>query len=179
MVFTLLLKREKKVFLAVVAVLACILFYGFVLEPAFKSWVQLNDLICAKKIKLHKYVKLIAGFQAKNSQYQKYVSKDKTTKSDEGELSALLSGIEELARKSNVYPDALKPVSVKDENLYKKFLVEAEFDTAMKDLMGFFYEIENSPEIFKVETVDITAKQDQKDIMKVRLLISKILFKGA
>ena len=179
MIFSLLLKREKKIILAVLIILLCIILYGFVLEPAFKGWVQLDNSISAKKIKLHKYVKLTAGLKAKNSEYRKYAPADKNTKSEEQELSVLLSNVEELARKSNVYLDILKPVSVKDEKLYKKFLVEAELETAMNDLMGFFYEIENSPLMLKVETVDMAAKPGQKDIIKVRLLISKILFKEA
>ena len=178
MIFSSLSKREKQIFLAAAIIISSSFFYRFVFEPVLKNWSELDSRIAAKKIKLQRCAKLIAGYQAGSAEYKNYAPAVNGVKSEEQELAEILSQIEEIARKSGVYPNVLKPNSVKDERLYKKFVAEAELDSAMKDLMKFFYQLENSSQMFKIESADINAKPDQKDTVKARLLISKILFKS-
>lgn len=177
MIFSSLSKREKIIFI-ISCVLICIsISYRIILEPIVKKWFGLNNQIAAKQVKLKKDIKLLNRYESIKGEYQKYASLIKGPQSDEQQMAAVLSEIENLARKSNVYVSALKPRTIKDADFYQRFIVELELDTSVADLMKFFYHLQGSPQLLKVESMEINAKSGQKDSIKAYLVISKILFK--
>jgi len=178
MMFSSISKREKNIIIAIIILAVFGVFWNFILEPCLKKWQDLDAQIAAKKVKLQKCVKSISDFQTKNAEYGKYASFVKGSKSDEQQLAVVLSEIDQLAKDSGVTLIILKPNSVKDVKIYKKFLAEAELDTTIKGLIKFLYQTENSNQMLKIENMDINATgQGQDSDIKVRVLISKILFK--
>lgn len=178
MLLSSLSKREKRIAFITAGIIAASALYIFALEPFAKTWVALDEEISAKKIKLQKYTRLISGFAGQNQRYQKYGPSLKEAMSDEQEVALILSDIEAIAAKSGAYLSILKPGPVKDEKRCKRFLIEAELEAQARQLVTFFYQIGNSSRMLKVEGMDISARPEQKDILKARVLISKILFKG-
>lgn len=177
MVFSSLSKREKAIFIIACFLICISLFYHIILEPVVKKWSTLNSQIAAKEVRLKKAIRLLREYESIKREYQKYASLVKGNQSDEQQMAAVLLEVENLARKSNVYINALKPRTIKDADFYQKFVVELELDTTVRDLMGFFYQLQGSPQILKVESMEMNAKSSQKDSIKAYLLISKILFK--
>lgn len=163
--------------LAIACVAAFIsIFYRLVLETVIKKWLNLDTQIIAKQVKLQKDTRLLNKYEFLREDYKKYAALVKGPLTDEQEMANMLSQIEETARKSNVFVSALKPQPVKETASYQRFMVEADIDAAVKDLTAFLYELQNSPKIFKVETMEIKAKPGQGDSVKSHLIISRILF---
>jgi Tfp pilus assembly protein PilO len=178
MIFSSLSKREKIIFFSTCSVIGLSLFFTVALEPFIKKWADLNNQIAAKEVKLQMDIKLLNKYHAISKENKDRQTGFKSERSDEQETGAILSEIENLSRKSNVYVSVLKPYAIKDEGFYKKFIVEIDVETTIKDLTRFFYEIQNSPSLLKTENFEINAKTDQKDSVRVFILVSKILFKN-
>ena len=202
MIFSSLSKREKTIFYISCLLIGSSLLYNFILEPFIKKWFNLDGELSIKEAKLQKWLKVANKYKYVDTEYKMYESLVKSSLSDEQEMAGILSEIEELASKSNVYINVLKPHAIKnmpfrsfgpvraserksnrtenldsDINFYKKLVVEIELDTTVKDLTRFLYELQNSPKMLKIDRMEINAKFDQKDAIKSYLLISRVLFK--
>jgi len=176
MIFSSLSKREKLILIAVGLLLCISILWGLVVDPFVKKWFDLNNQIRVKEVKLEKYIRLLDKYETVKSEYKKYSSLVKGRQTDEKYMAGILSEIEEIARKSNAYISVLKPNIVKSTSFYQKFIVEVELDTTMEDLTKFFYQLQRSPSILKVDSMEMAARSDQKGTIKCRLLISRILF---
>ncbi len=176
MIFSSLSKREKIILLITVLIIGVSILWGIILEPFVRKWVELDDLIFAKNVKLQKSLRLLDKYESNKAEYKKYSSLIKGKESDERHMAAILTEIDQLARRTSVYVTVLKPNAIKNTDFYQKFIVEVELDTSIAELAKFFYQLEKSPEILKVEDMEITARSDQKGTIRCRLLISKILF---
>lgn len=178
MIFSSLSAREKIILSVTLFIASGSILYGAAIGPFIKKWSGLDSQLAAKKVKLQKSLKLLNRHEFIGAEYKKYRHLIKPSGiSDEQQMASLLSGTEAIARKSGVYISVLKPQIVKDMPACQKFIAEVELDASMPDLIRFLYEIENSVDLLKVESVDINAKSEQKGLVKVRLFISKISFK--
>ena len=174
MIFSSLSKRERVILYLVAVFLSTALVYNFALVPLIKKWSDMDKEIFAKKIKLGKYIKLISGMRYYSDEYSRYAPQAGAEKSDEEQISSVLSFVETAAVKNNVYITSLKPGPAKSEKFYKNFLVEAQIEAGINDLAGFLYEIENSSRLLRVKSLDINARQGQDNSVKGRVLISNI-----
>jgi len=176
MIFSSLSKRERAVLFLSLGVIAAAFIYNFVLEPFVNKWADLSGQISAKNAKLEKYIRLISRAQDYSEEYNRYALPAEGAKSDEEQIALVLSFVESAARKTNVYINSMKPGSVKDKKFYKIFLIEADIEAPVKSLAAFLYDIENSPKMLKVKSIDINAKSAPANGVKTRVLISNILF---
>ena len=174
---TYLPKREKAVFAAAGAVALLSIFYSLVFKPFIGEWFNLGSNIKAREARLRKDINLLRSYESIKDDYEKYASLKKASQTNEQLMAAMLAEIENLARKSNVSINALKPYGIKDMDFYQRFLAHAELDTNVKDLSGFFYEIQNSPKILRIESIDINAKPEEKTSIKAYIVISRVVFK--
>ena len=63
---------------------------------------------------------------------------------------------------------------VKVAALYKKYTIELEAEGEMAQLTSLIYQLQNSPQLLKVEKMQMSAKSGSSGILKSRLVISKI-----
>lgn len=178
MIFSSMSKREKIILAVACAAICASIFYNFVFDPFIKKWLTIDTRIVAKQVKLQKDIKILSRQQYIKKEYQNYAPLTKGSRSDDQHMADILSEIEGLGRKTNVYITVLKPQAIKETGLCKKFTAAVELDTTVKDLAAFFYEVGNSAKILKIDSAEIIAKPGQKDSIKAYLLISSILFEG-
>ncbi|OIO81362.1 MAG: hypothetical protein COZ98_01715 [Candidatus Omnitrophica bacterium CG_4_8_14_3_um_filter_43_15] len=177
MAFTSLSKREKNIFIALIIIISVSAFYAVVLEPAVKKWSGMDSQIALRQVKLKKYLGAVRDLKEYSAEYKKYIAAIKKSGSDEEYMAFVSSQIEETARNSGVYIRALKPSAVKSDKLYKKFIVETELDSPVKDLAGFLYQLQSPERMLKVDSMSLIATSGGSDSVKARVFISTVLFK--
>ena len=176
MIFSSLSKRERLIFIFTFIFITLALLYCNAAEPLIKKWINLDRQIAIAELKLQKDLKLLSKSEEVNSLYKKYAFLKSTSLSDEQQMAALLSEIEEIARTAGVHINSLKPKTMKETSLYEKFAVEAELSASMVKLINFFYNLQSSQKILKAESMQISAKRNEPGSVKCRVIISSLLF---
>jgi Tfp pilus assembly protein PilO len=177
MAFLTSLPKKDKAVLALAGGLALLgILYALVFKPFSGEWFNLGRDIRVKEAELRKGMNLLQNYEAIKSEYERYASLKRGSQSDEQLMAGMLAEIENLARKSSVSINALKPYGIKDMGLYRRFLAHVELDTTVGDLSRFLYEIQNSPKILKIENIDINARPEEKTSIKAQVVISRVVF---
>ena len=94
-------------------------------------------------------------------------------RSEEEEAVFLLKEIEEIANKSSVYVIDIKSAGLQKGDLLEKFLVKLNCEAQMEQLTKFFYDLESSKKLLKVEKYDIKPKTEGSSVVRCALTISK------
>jgi len=168
-------KRERIVFIATIAIIAVSLFSALVLEPLVKSFKDVNRQISSKQVKLTKAERLMGLKEKTSKRFEALAPKLTAEGSREEEMAKLLSEIEALARKVNVRISGIKPAAIKEFAFYKKFTVEIDSQTSVESLVKLLYELQQSPQVLKVERLQMDAKSGGRDLLKITLRVNKIL----
>jgi Tfp pilus assembly protein PilO len=71
----------------------------------------------------------------------------------------MLSGIEDVAKKSNMGLLDLKPQPSKDRGFYREYSVEVETEGTMDSLVSFLYQLNSSTQLLRVQTLRFNLKK--------------------
>lgn len=171
--FSRLSKREKVVFYATSFVVGILLADRLILQPIVhtlhSSHRELEDLESSIK----KSMKLLSQKDRILKEVKEYASYSVQAKSAEEEMVGLLKFIEDLANESNVNLVYAKPAGEKEEGKIKKFLVNMECETQMQGLMNFFYKVEDSKQLLRIEKYTIQPSSPGSSVVKSAITISK------
>lgn len=168
-------KRERRILYLAIVVGLFSLFCNFLLEPAVKHWRDVNQQVASKEAKLKKNLKIVSQKEVIEVAFEKYAGYAKMEGSEEEEMAVLLSEIERLASRSVVRITDIKPQPIRDMKFYKRFNVECEAEATIGELSAFLYELQNSPQLLKVERLQINTKSTQSSLLKSYILITKVL----
>ena len=107
-----------------------------------------------------------------------FAQKLKAKGSDEQELTHILNAIEGYARSSGTSIVSMRPKPSADMGYYKRFIVEIETESDMSSLMKFIFEVKRSPQLLKIEKLNLNSKSSQGGvIIRASMIISKIALK--
>ena len=168
-------KREKTIAQAITVIIILSLIYGFLIEPLFKRWNDINRETKLTKLKLQKALSIIKNKPEIDREYALYVDKLKSKASDEEEITFILNEIETIARSSQSKLISMRPKPVADKDYYKRYMVEIETESDMNSLMKFIYDIKESSQLLKIERLNINTKSSQQGvIIRASMVISKV-----
>jgi len=168
-------KRERIILIATLVVIIASVFSAFVLEPLVRNFKDVNRQIASKRLKLIKSERLMKLKDRVHERFEALSPKLTAEGSQEEEMAKLLSEIETLARKSNTRISGIKPAAIKKFSAYKKLTVEIDSETTVDSLIKLLYELQQSPQVLKVERLQMDAKSGGRDLLKVTLRVNKIL----
>ena len=168
-------QRERIIVYILAAIILCALLYNFLIEPLAKKWINLNSEINRTNVKLRKSISLLKDKADIDKEYAQYAEKLKPKESDEQELTSILNELEVLARRSNLKIVSMRPKPAKDEGYYRIFVVDIETESDMGSLMKFIYDIKNSPQLLKVNRLNLNTKSSQQGtLIRASMIISRI-----
>jgi len=167
-------KRERTFFAITVLIIAISILYGFVVEPIYKEYENLNQEISSKRLQLTKNLKLLKEKDIVAEEFKQYGQQLKTVGSDEEEMASVLSAIENIGKTSGVYLNDVKPQKVKDTDFYKIMLVEVKFQATSQTLAKFIYELQNSPLLLKVSRLQVNYKGGDSSSLEGTIQVSKV-----
>ena len=107
------------------------------------------------------------------NQTEKYAGFSSEAKSGEEEMLSVLRHIEELARKTGVNLIYVKPAEGKSEGSIKKYYMSLEGESESQPLVRFFYEIETSPMLLRIERYSLVPASAGSRVIKVAATISR------
>ncbi|MFH1201531.1 MAG: type 4a pilus biogenesis protein PilO [Candidatus Omnitrophota bacterium] len=167
-------KRERTILYLTVGIVVCISGYNLILSPLFKMYGELNQEVLAKRIALEKATRLIGQKENIENEYKKFSSILKASGSVQEQMAELLSEIEAIARRDAIPISNMRPQPIQDKKFYKKFIIEIKCEAEMSRLLKFFYELETSKSLLKIESLKVNPRVAESPILEASLIISKI-----
>lgn len=167
-------KREKTLILLTLLAIFGSLLYSFVVEPLSRNYVQLQQEIQSKRIRLIKNTKLMRDKDIIEKEFEVYGQHLLTKGSNEEEMASVLSEIEKIGKSSGIYLSDVKPQKIRDMGYYKLLLVEIKFQASMQTLSKFIYDLRNSSLLLKVQRLQINIQGGESALLEGLIQISKI-----
>lgn len=175
MIFSHFTKRERNLFYFVIILILIWISHVFVIKPVVIKWKEINNKIETNSLKLERNQKMIVRREKIQRDYNSHASSVRMAGSEEEEMAKFLTEIESLARSSSVYISDIKPRPVKKVNFYKKYFVELDAEGDINQVSKFIYDIQNSPQLLKIDKFALGTKGAGTNLLKCHLLVSKIL----
>lgn len=175
MIFSHFTKRERNLLYFVIILIFLWIAHALVIKPIVTKWKGIDKKIEANSLKLERNKKMIERKQSIQHDYDSYASSVKMAGSEEEEMAKFLTEIESLARSSSVYISDIKPRPVKKVQFYKKYFVELDAEGDINQVSKFIYDIQNSPQLLKIDKFSLGTKGAGTNLLKCHLLVSKIL----
>lgn len=177
--FPKLSKREKRVAAISAALLACIFFDRVVFNPVMKRLEKLNGEILIQEKKLVKSTRILSQEDLIIDEYGKYTQDIEQERSNEEEISTLLSTIEKMANDSFVSLVDMKPSNVESWDFYKKYVIRIEAEAKIDYLADFIYQLEKSPWLLRVAELRLSPKKKESSVLRIYLTITQVLLFNA
>ncbi len=173
------LTSREKFLLCLALVVSCLgLFYNFALKPLIKEWNWLNYEISEKETTLKRNITYLQQSDSVSKAYQRYANYIKSKEletSDEEEIAALLNEVEKIARAASVQITDIKPKPTREEEFYKKYLLEMDCEATMEEYIKFIYNLQQSTQLIRAERVKLSALGKNSPLLKANMLITKVL----
>ncbi len=173
--FNRLNKREKIIFAAAAGVVGMLVLDQLIVRPIVQTFYSLHQEGSSLEASVKKSVRLLAQKERMMKEIKQYTAYVATTKSSEEDSVALLKHIEELASQSSVNLLYVKPAPSKAQEQIKKYYMNLECEGQMEQLIQFFYEIEHSKLLLKIEKYALQPTAKGSTVIKGAATISRAL----
>ena len=87
----------------------------------------------------------------------------------------LLLAVKNYAKDSSVYLVDIKPSGKKEQGMTRQYFLKLQFEGLMEQVFNFFYVIENSKELLKIDTYQIQPKTENSSIVTCSMSVSKTI----
>ncbi|MBU1727131.1 MAG: hypothetical protein KJ880_05830 [Candidatus Omnitrophica bacterium] len=160
-----LAKREKITLFLTLGVIIFALLFNFAIVPFLNRFDTLNKEITLAKAKLNKYARLLSQKEAIEKRHGKLFLRLQEKENNKDMPINALSELEGLAANSGIKIIDLRPqATVLNAKNYKETVIDMRAEGAMEGYLRFIYEIENSPLLFKVKRMQISAKSNSQSL---------------
>jgi len=159
-----LTKREQLVFYLTLGVLFFSLIFNFLLAPLLTKNENLNKEIKVTRVKLKKYLKLLADkdyFESKTNNLPNTLglSADSTRG-----VVTVLSEIEDRAKNSGIRIIDIRPQGQKGKEFYKESIIDVRTEGSLDNYLKFIYSLENSLSVLRIKKFQLNARQNSTDL---------------
>lgn len=165
--------REKILIGGALLAVGGLLVNQMVLEPVANTFQALDRQREALQLEIRETVHVLSQKNRMDDERTRYAAYLGEEKSTEEESISFLKHVEELARKTAVNLIYVKPAEEKTEGRIKKYFVSLECESEPVPLARFFYEIESSPRLLKIEKYSLVPIKDGSRVMKVSAVLSR------
>lgn len=167
--------REKTLFLIIIIMIGAALLYGFVAEPIFMRWKNLDDRIKSKLAYMAKSRRLLNRYKTLEEEYINLPSPGDAMESEEREIAKTLAAIENISNSSSCRIQNVKPRASRKIGSYRAIAFEVTAEGTIGEFSRFLYEIETSKEMLRIKHFTVTSKSGYPGTLKGIFLISKII----
>ncbi len=168
-------KREKVVLYGAVFFISLTFLDRLILGPILSEIKSLNTEIQNQEAMIKKNLHILAQKERIKKDLSYYDSYVVYAASPEEETVFLLKDIEKRANKSSIYVVDIKSAGEDEEGEIKKYLVKLNCEAQMEQLSKFFYDVESSKKLLKIENYNIRPKSEGSSVLKCTVSISKAL----
>jgi len=170
--FQRLSQREKIILYLSVTVVLGVAVDQLVLSPIHKSDQSLNQKIHDTEVNIKGSIRLLSQKEQMMKEAEHYATYAASSQSSEDEVLILLKQVQELASQASVNLLYSKPSGAgetKERNVYR---VSLECEGQMDQLINFFYAIENSKLLLRIEKYSIQPTAPGSSVIKCAATVS-------
>jgi len=168
-------KREKILAVMVGALLLAFIFKLLIFNPLLEKMNSAKLEIEQAQMGIRKYLELVQQKEEilkSQKQIERYLSLRGT---DEEKMGVILSKIEGEARRAGLSILDLNPQqAVKTKSIPSIYRVQLRAEADMKKFFDFVYSLENSDVLFKIEKLNLSAKDETSGLVKIEVSILAI-----
>ncbi|MBI4430412.1 MAG: hypothetical protein HY587_01700 [Candidatus Omnitrophica bacterium] len=168
-------KREKTILFAAMAAVAFWISDQYVMGPILKSFKGMDQEVKDLKVSIRRSVHLLSQKEKMMKEIEQISEFSHPSRSPEEETLALLKHIEELANKASVNLLYVKPAGSNPSETVQKYYMTLESEGQMQRLVQFFYEIESSKLLLRVEKYTLQPAETGSTVIKCSATISKAI----
>ena len=169
--FSKLSKREKTIFYATATVISLMVLDQAIIRPILNTLGSLDQQIVDLETNIKKSVRLLGQKERMLKESEYFATFAGQSKSPEEGALALLKNIQEVANDTSVNLLYVKPAggAAADGAIYK---VNLEAEGQMDQLINFFYQIENSKLLFRIEKYTVQPAAKGSSVIKCVATVS-------
>jgi len=145
-----LTKRENQILILCAAVLTIYIGYNFVYKSFQERFNSFEERIEAQKIRLTKNQKMLSRQKVLDAQYEQLSQGLRQSRSDEQEMTLILSEIESVANQIGMRVTDMKPQKVRRVDFYNQFTINLTTDSELSAILNFIYLLETRPHNFDI-----------------------------
>ncbi len=171
-------KKEKVIFYFTAFIILVAVFNGFIIGPTLNKMRKLNKEIEKEKRIAKKSLHVLAQKDKIKKEKKLYSSYVEEVRSQEEDTVIFLQKLEDIANKSSVYLIDIKVSDISGEDIFKKYTARLTCEAQMEQLINFFYDVESSNQLLKIEHFDIRPKSSGSSVARSTVYISKSILLG-
>ena len=166
-------QREKIILYLSITVVILVAADQLVLSPILKSFRSLNQQIHDTETHIKRSIRLLSQKGKMMKEAESYATYAVSSKSSEGGVLVLLKKVQELASEASVNLLYSKPGAgeTKERNIYR---VSLECEGQMDQLISFFYSIENTKLLLRIEKYTLQPTAKGSSVVKCAATISMV-----
>ncbi len=168
--------REKRILYGTLIVISLLLVERLIIHPIAEKLTGLDRSIRDQKMAVKKSMHVLLQKERILQEAKDYASYSAEPKDPEEEMTSLLKEIESLANNSSVTLSYVKPVNTKESGNAKKYFASLECEAPMEEATRFFYSIESSAKLLKIEKYTIQPKSKASSLARCTATVSKTVF---
>lgn len=166
-------KRERQILFCCLIVLGIYCFFNMIWKPLVRLGEELKQKRGTDETVLEKELKVIAKGKEIVPEYNRYLNSFGQKRSDEEQMSYVISAIESLSNQNNVRVSEMKPRKVRKVDFYNIFSVSLTMEGSLQEIIQFVYVLQNPPHYFQIEAIRIEKKSMQDTMLQSQLLLSR------
>ena len=168
-------KREKLILSVTMAMVMIALSDQIIVRPVVRMFWSLQKQVQDLKSEVKKSTRLLSQKEELMKELEQYSIYTVKAGTPEEETVALLKLIEKLANISGVNLLYVKPANVKGAEEGKMYYATLETESQMPALSRFFYEIESSNNLLKIEKFTLQPASKGSSVIRCAATISKAI----
>lgn len=155
-------QREKNILYLTIAVVIFALLFNFIVWPLFTKSENLSRQIKVNRAKLGKYLWLLDNKEMIRQEYARYIPPASDAGQQKDPLVSALKELENLAKNAGIKIIDLRPQagSGSGDGPYRQAVIDVRTEGTMDNYLKFFYSIENSLSLMKVQSFQLTQRSD-------------------
>lgn len=173
-VYSRLSKREKLIFYVTAAILILVGTDRLILGPIFSSIRSLDREAIELESNIKKSIRLLSQKERMMKEAERYSTYAAQSKSPEEGPLVLLKHIQELANQASVNLLYVKPGGTLNEVAQNVYQVNFECEGQMEQVINFFYAIENSKTLLRIEKYSLQPASKGSSIIKCAATVSMV-----
>jgi len=172
--------KEKRMVYITGLVLGLTIFDRLIIGPIGGESRMLDEKIDVRTKQIEKNIRILE-YKGKilqdDAAYGSYYAKEGLTQ--EEMIASFLGEVEEIAKESGAVLSNINPVSVEQKEGYSEFSLTVECVGSMKNMLDFFYSIDNSRRPLRMISFEMSVKNREDYQVKCTLTVLKLIITKA
>jgi len=166
--------RETLILFFTLGLIAIFIVFQFMIKPMHEGAVDINDQLRLDRAKLVKARQMMAQKPMVEARYQHLVDMIGVADSEEAQMPAIISKIEAASRESNIHIANIQPQKSVTQKEVMFLAVELEIDGQWLDIVHFLYLLQQQPNFYFINEVNLEKYSDTTSSLRGRIVISRM-----